>query len=881
MTMSQVGSAGRWLAVCALLMTCAAPAGAAEAAPYNVNAPVYPVTYTQARKDAQRDAWRRAVRDINVAITAGAKGFAVPPGVYRILAKGPDNEIKLWRVKDFVLNLANTEFILENGGGFIFPRECENLAILGPVKFDADPLVYTQGALLAYDEATGLSTIEVLPGYEVSDSPKGTVDAFSPAGVYLENPSWAGYSECRVLDPARRLIRVKLGAREPMYARIYKPGNLIVLRLHGSPLLLCSDKVRGFTMKDVDVYTGAGFSWGNGTGDWNFIRVRGIPRPGTNRLYGSGGCQRASYGGNVLFDGCEFSVTADDLVDYGGGGLFMCVRQESPRRVITWGGSFSAGDTLNLYTHTDFRPLGSATVAAVAEIIEKNLQAEAHDVCKNINKGRDTGDRALRRVTLDRDVQASPGNFAENASSKRADTFTVRNCYFHDSGVRVMIQGFRHGLFENNRFERISGGLALTVDAWWWGGPVSQDITVRNNVFKDTTFRNAWGTGKAAVIVGSHVAPTDPGLGVAFHRVSITGNTIVDSSSGAILISNASDVIVKDNVITQPFTLAAPAGAIQLTSVDRAQVWGNTVTGCPGAAVVAKNTHGLSIKGTAMEVRIRTSGVLAAVLGAAFLCPCACRAADAPKPPAAGAGEAGLAASAAPTGAARDWRQMLGPGRSGVVECAGLAPQFANGKPPVVWQATAGFGSAPVVVAGGRVYVFGLFKPTAAPAGIAGPQSAPVLDDVAKGTFACGDLPGMPDRVKKSDYPQAFRGGLYALCLDASTGKQVWTSRLTDFGVAFKTTSHSSTAWELASPLTGAVRPPYAFAGHALVTDAELPEGDALKGRWMSLTFGAYAVAPGGRGAYPAGTKTQEGITGVFQIERVVRQQGKNVHLHR
>ncbi|MDQ2731019.1 MAG: right-handed parallel beta-helix repeat-containing protein, partial [Armatimonadota bacterium] len=116
--------------------------------------------------------------------------------------------------------------------------------------------------------------------------------------------------------------------------------------------------------------------------------------------------------------------------------------------------------------------------------------------------------------------------------------------YFHDSGVRVMIQGFKHGLFENNRFERISGGLALTCDAWWFEGPTCQDITVRNNVFQDTAFRNAWGTGKAALTIGAGWSEghTDASRGCAFHGATVTGNTIIGSSTGAIFISNTDNV---------------------------------------------------------------------------------------------------------------------------------------------------------------------------------------------------------------------------------------------------------------------------------------------------------------------------------------------------
>ncbi|MCX5670269.1 MAG: right-handed parallel beta-helix repeat-containing protein [Planctomycetota bacterium] len=585
----------------------AAQGGEANAVAYNANNPVYPVSYTEAQKNAQRDAGRAVVKEINAAIAAGAKSFTVPPGVYRLPAKGPDREIKLWKVKGFALHLANTEWALENGGGFIFPQECENISVLGPVKFDADPLCFSQGTVLAHDDNTGLTRVRIMPGYKVDLAPKGTIDAFSPAGIYLANPSWAGYSEARVLDAAQGLIELKTGAREAIYKGLYGPGHLVAMR-SGSPLLFSTREVVGLTVKDVDIYTGAGFLWGGGSGDWNFTRILGIPRPGTNRLYGAGGCQVGNFGGNVVFDGCEFSHTADDLMDYYGGGLFMCIRPESPRQVVTWGGTPAVGDTVNFYSHVDFHPIASATVTAAVDPEDPALKAEAGRLIKEVLKARDVGARPVRRLTLDRDVQVAVADFVENGSANRPNQFTIRNCHFHDSGVRVMVQGYKHGLFENNRFKRISGGLALTCDAWWWEGPTCQDIVVRNNVFEETAFRNAWGTGKAAIIIGTSLAPTDPTRGVAFHRVEVVGNTITGSSTAGILISNASDVTVRNNVIDHPFRLAAPEAAIQLQGVDKARLWDNTVIGCPGWNLAAKNANALSIKGNTFKDAYQAPG---------------------------------------------------------------------------------------------------------------------------------------------------------------------------------------------------------------------------------------------------------------------------------
>lgn len=568
--------------------------------PYNANAPAYPVTYTDAQKDAQRAAGKSISAQITAAIAAKQTSFTIPPGVYRIA-----KEFQFIGVHDFTVHMPGVELII-GSGTLLYGRDASNLAFTGPAKIDQETNVHMQDTVRAYDATTGLCDVAIMPGYEVSDSAKGTVEAFTPAGVYLENPSWVSYENFKVVAAAQRLAQVKLEvdkAGESVYKTLYQPGNLLAFRLHGSPLLLSSERINGLTLQDLDVYTGSGIGWGGGTGDWKFINIKGIRRPGTNRLMGSGGMQMSNTGGSVLIDGCEFSNVADDLVDYGGGGTFMVLKQAAPRTVITWRGKYGVGDTLNFYDHSDFHPVGAAKVVAVEDLKDAALQAEARGVVKNINKGRATGDdQPLRRVTLDHDVTVAPGNFADNATRNRADRFTVRNTYFHDAGVRVMLQGFKHGLIENNRFERISGGLSMAVDFWWWGGPANQDITVRHNVFKQTTFRNGWGTGRAAIEIAAGAGPQDPTKGVVMHGVNIVGNSFEDSSQAAILVANAGDVIIKNNVIHHAYTQGKPAGVIQLRSIDGAQVTGNTITATPGESIVTKNCHAVTMRNNNAKV---------------------------------------------------------------------------------------------------------------------------------------------------------------------------------------------------------------------------------------------------------------------------------------
>jgi len=137
---------------------------------------------------------------------------------------------------------------------------------------------------------------------------------------------------------------------------------------------------------------------------------------------------------------------------------------------------------------------------------------------------------------------------------------------------------------------------------------------------------------------------------------------------------------------------------------------------------------------------------------------------------------------------AMDWPQAMGPDRNGIVTGEQIvAPQKAE-KPQVLWQANVGHGWAPVVVGGGKVYAFGVFKPGTTPERIADITSTPTFAEVeaaardtAKAQYHSRDLPGTPPWA--DDHNGVYRGDAYALCLDAQTGRQLWATRLTDWGV--------------------------------------------------------------------------------------------------
>ena len=166
-----------------------------------------------------------------------------------------------------------------------------------------------------------------------------------------------------------------------------------------------------------------------------------------------------------------------------------------------------------------------------------------------------------------------------------------------------------------------------------------------------------------------------------------------------------------------------------------------------------------------------------------------------------------LCASAATIAHAADWTQQFGPDRNNVVPAAvagRLAERFDDQKPKLLWQSNVGFGIAPVVVGGGKVFTFGFYNAGVTPQTMDDSASIPTDEYLRNVTFwgkppeaitESKTLPGTPPWNRENH--RSVRGEDWAQCLDAATGKRLWATKLSDFGLIYN--DHQSFA--LASPL--------------------------------------------------------------------------------
>jgi len=276
---------------------------------WNPNAPAYTVVYTEQQKAAQRTLATNALSELAKA----GSSYTFAPGVYRF--SNGSRKINLYLKSNFTLIASGCTFIQENiTAELFFVANSTNISIIGPLTIESDPLGYSQAKVTAV--GTNSISFDVMSGYPTPKSPaSGSTErfmVFDQYGVWKSpspNKQWPfmTYSAFSGNNQSGTITTTYNGSA------IVKVGDYIVLG-QGEGLGTLRD-VNGLTLQDITIHTGCTglISWGIGTGDWHYTRVKAIPKPGTSQLIGGSGPQHSfGLGSKVYFDGCEFNGSTDD-----------------------------------------------------------------------------------------------------------------------------------------------------------------------------------------------------------------------------------------------------------------------------------------------------------------------------------------------------------------------------------------------------------------------------------------------------------------------------------------------------------------------------------------------------------------------------------------
>ncbi|MCX6936922.1 MAG: right-handed parallel beta-helix repeat-containing protein [Verrucomicrobia bacterium] len=545
--------------------------------PYSADAPTYATAYTDAEIAEQRQRGTDFRQGLLSAIAAKQTTYTVAPGVYRLAGGG----LRLDKVENLVIDCKDVTFITEDTGkgiDLISFNACKDITLRGPAVWDTAHLPFSQGRVLAVDPA-GLSfDLDMPPGYALSAQKQGPsrYHVFDAGGRLL---TWAQQSFQSIALLKDRTLRVSL--KRPSLVPL-TPGQVVALEV-GKGSLASYNNCENMTVADFTIHTGVAHLYERGTRGYSKqLNIRCVTPAGTNRLIAGQPIQHTFRNGTLIYDGCEFGVGWDDGINLLGK-FYLVARQVSPRELIVTQG-IDQGSELLFYGFDSFDPLGGARVVQQSEEVDSRAEEELLSFVRKQRMHK--FDRLkLSRILLDRDVQVPPYTVID-CSTARANEVIVRNCYFHDANAQILLlQGAKKGLVENNLLER-SAGAAIQVgfSMYWLEGPIPGDFVIRNNVIRDNPVNlpTPRGSPGSICIVGGTVKPTKNRF---IHNIVIENNTIYNPSCAGIYARNASNVIIRNNLVIRTVDpqlvgergRGLPSAPIDLDSVSHATVENNTV----------------------------------------------------------------------------------------------------------------------------------------------------------------------------------------------------------------------------------------------------------------------------------------------------------------
>jgi len=334
----------------------------------------------------------------------------------------------------------------------------------------------------------------------------------------------------------------------------------------------------GMRFEKIDIWSSPGVAVyeSGGEGGNVYYRVRATRRPHTNRLhaFGADGFHMAATDRGPVLDHCESAYAADDNLNIHGQFGRIVQRIDDDRYYMA--GAYEVGDTLEFRDPSSVELLGIAKAASVKQTPDGPSLA--------INEKYRAKGEVL--VELDRAVDLPALSLVVMDGKRSSAGFVIRNCWFHDSFQRTLINGAPGGLIENTTLQNVGQGLCVQFETWgpWMEGPFARDLVIRNNRFLDAP-------------------PDGPAISVSMHppaggsnrrrvrakpltNLTITGNNFGPTDGIVVSIHNVDGLKIHNNRIGRPpAPSASPAGHsdwLYLQDCDHISVENNQIAASGG-----------------------------------------------------------------------------------------------------------------------------------------------------------------------------------------------------------------------------------------------------------------------------------------------------------
>lgn len=511
---------------------------------------------------------------VNDAIASGASTVTIPAGVHEIDPPSPTSSVHLSfnNATDLVIDGSGGTWVFTDPakGGIAF-NACTNVTFRN-VTLDYDPLPHTQGEIVAINSAQRWIEVDLHAGY--------------PADPNYFTDRLAAYT----YDPATRLIKPGSHDLYPTTVTVPRPG---VFRLaftssggfQGSSvgdLLLLSRRAaggirinnsEGFAVEDVTIWAAPGIAiqeaGGVGDGRYTYTVTRG-PTPGgatEPRLHSANAdaFHSSSVQNGPTVEDCLFEYMGDDAIAIHNNYSIVCSEGNTSSVIVSpkWGLPIFQGDTVTFLDGDTYAVSATATVQGIQQLpAPPSAHYDEIEAAWAFYRG-DADDHAYYTLQLDRSVNVAVGDLA-SSPNRTGGGFVVRNNTIRNHRARGLLIKSGPGLIEHNVIDGSSfAGIALGPEiVFWLGGDYAQNVTVRDNVVRNTGYH------------ASALAPTNlVGAGIVVHAAApnnqlspgrenrdllIENNAIEDTGSVALLVLSARDTVVRNNRIAAPVTMPNP-----------------------------------------------------------------------------------------------------------------------------------------------------------------------------------------------------------------------------------------------------------------------------------------------------------------------------------
>jgi len=512
-------------------------------------------------------------------------------GIYRF-----DKMFELVGLKNMVIDFNQSQIVFTKDTiGFLIEK-CDNITLKN-FSVDYDPLPFTQGKVLSYNDKTNEITVKLHDGYpEPKRLNRLNLHTFDPVtrNWKVGTKDFFGCTAKATGNPGEYLIKPSSPNNNAIEA-----GDLIALDWRTKS----GFEIKGtkdLKMSNVTVYTAPGlailgrFTTGKHRFDHITIKRGDTPAGATEPRLLSGVADGINYAycetGPDITD-CDFSFIGDDSVNFHSVALPI-VKVVDDKTILVlrpyptegFPEVVKAGMTLRLMQKGSFKVLQKAEVIGMKmdktfEVSEKETAA----LFAHYNPEKDPR-RTIYQITVKTPMPFEVGQFIDIPELCGAN-YTIKDNYFHDHRARAIRMMASNGVIENNKIERIKQN-AITIGgeyAFWREAGWCENVTVRNNFIKD---------------VGQDERITSP-ASYAPGAISI----IMRSEDGIKEVSSCNrNITIENNVIN-----GCTGAGIVLHAVDGALVKGNKISNvCTGNVAEAGKNYGFVI---AKPIEITPSAV--------------------------------------------------------------------------------------------------------------------------------------------------------------------------------------------------------------------------------------------------------------------------------